>query len=160
MGQDAGMTTPNTIDDNEDEIEREMAKLAQTSNDFHIKRTLEMKEQNKGRSTASSTTSFSSNGAFSVDKRSPQITAVLNGVLDTFNGLFVQRANVARYDIQFKVPASEEPEEVIHNTFKEIFAKLITADKRTVIYPWVSKDAIGREPNEKTITAVKQFPKD
>ena len=143
----------------EDLIEESMLKIAQDANAAHHIRMEALAESKSGRSTANTTTSFSSDGTFSTNTtKDPLVTAFLNDVLESFNALAVQRKHIARYDLQFTIDMTESPEEEIREAVVEIFQKLSTADSKIVWYPWAASDATGKNPREKTIMSGEQFP--
>jgi hypothetical protein len=144
----------------EDEMEQHMASVAQNANAAHQIRLQEMTDKKKGRSTAGNTTSFTSQGTFTMGKpKDRKVHDVLNKVLESFNDLKVQRTHISRYDIQFTIPESDVPEVAIYEAAVEIFKKLASADKRVVWYPWSATDAVGQNPKEKTLVSADQFPK-
>ena len=141
-----------TLDPDEDAIEEHMAKIAQEANAAHNIRLESLKTTKVGRSTDSKTTSFTSNGTFSVSKSNdPTVTAALNDVLESYNALAIQRTHIARYDIQFNIEMTENPEDAIREAVVEILKKIASVDKRAVWYPWVAQEAVGASPREKNI---------
>jgi len=113
-----------------------------------------------GRPSQSHNCAFNSNGTGSDDNQSQRYRAVMNKQFDDSNRLQYQRPQMARYDLQFTIMPSDEPEMEISEQIQEILHKVQSEDNRIVIYPWKTTDGLGIQPKAPPIRSKDPFPTD